>query len=106
MSRISWRPKTAGILSIIAGIIGLIGSPIMIAYGSLAILDSESWYYLYYAGLLFIPFGIMALIGGIFAFKRKIWALALTGCILALICFMLLGIPAVVFITQSKHEFA
>lgn len=101
----TWRPKTAGILDIIAGVIGLISSPIMIAYGSIAVWESECWLYLYYAGLLFIPIGMIAIIGGIFALKRKTWAFVLAGSISAIICFLFLGIPAVIFVTQSKREF-
>lgn len=101
----TWTPKTAGLLSIIAGIIGLISSPIMIAYGAIAILESTWWYYLYYAGLLFIPIGIIAIVGGIFALRRKIWWIALAGSISALICFLFLGIPAIIFTAQSKREF-
>ena len=101
----TWKPKTAGILNIIAGTVGLIGSPIMIAYGSIAVWKSDYWLYMYYAGLLLIPIGIIAIIGGIFAIKRKIWVIALVGSISAVICFLVLGIPAAIFVTQSKHEF-
>lgn len=98
-------PKTAGILSIIAGVIGLISSPIMIAYGSLAMLEGWGGFYLFQAGFLFIIIGIIAIAGGIFALRRKIWGLALAGSICAIICFLFLGIPATIFVAQSKREF-
>jgi len=98
--------KIAGILSIIAGIVGLISSPIMIAYGSIAMLEGWGGFYLFQAGFLFIVTGIIAIVGGIFALRRKTWWIALAGSISALICFLFLGIPAIIFVVQSKREFA
>ena len=107
---ITWRPKTAGILSIIAGAIGLISSPIMIAFGSIAMLDitmEGGWggFYLFQAGFLFIIIGIIAITGGIFTLRRKKWWIALAGSVSAIICFFPLGIPSVIFTAQSKREF-
>lgn len=110
MNERTWRPKTAGILSIIAGVIGLISSPLLIAYGSIAMLDIAfgNWwgFYLFQVGFLFIPTGIIAIVGGIFALRRRKWWMALAGSIAAIICFLFLGIPAVIFVIQSKGEFA
>ena len=107
------RPKTAGIFSIIAGVIGLIGSPIMITFGTFGMLEGwsgmgEGWwgFYLFQAGFLFIITGIIAILGGIFALIRKIWWIALAGSICAIICFLPLGIPSIIFIVHSKSEFA
>jgi hypothetical protein len=109
MNERTWRPKIAGILSIIAGVIGLIISPLLIAYGSIAMLDiafGEWWgFYLFQAGFLLIIAGIIAIAGGIFSLIRKKWWMALAGSISAIICFLFLGIPAVIFVTQSKREF-
>ena len=109
---VTWRPKTGGILSIIAGIVGLIGSPIMIAFGTVRTLDGllstgDGWwgYYLLQVGFLFIVIGIIAVVGGIFALIRKKWWIALTGSICAIICFFFLGIPATIFLAQSKRDF-
>ncbi len=110
MSERTWRPKTAGIFSIIAGVIGLISSPLLIAYGSIATLDIAfgNWwgFFLLQVGFLFIPTGIIAIVGGIFSLRRRKWGLALTGSISAIICLLFLGIPAVIFVIQSKREFA
>jgi hypothetical protein len=43
--------------------------------------------------------GIVAIIGGIFALRRKTWCMALSGSILSSLLFMwFLGVPSVVFI--------
>jgi hypothetical protein len=57
-------------------------------------------------GALFIVAAVLALVGGIFAFKRTHWGWALTGAIASIISFFPVGIPAVVFTAQSRQEFA
>ena len=110
MNERTWRPKTAGILSIIAGLTALISSPLLIAYGSIAtlgIISGDWWgFFLLQVGFLLIPTSIIAIVGGIFSIRRRKWWMALTGSIAAIICFLFLGIPAVIFVTQSKREFA
>ena len=93
-------------MSIVAGIIGLLSSPVMIAYGSVAMLEGWGGFYLFQTGLLFIITGIIAITGGIFALKRRTYWIALAGSFSALICFLFLGIPAVIFVAQSKRSFA
>jgi hypothetical protein len=60
----TWMSTTAGTLCIIAGVIG---AP------------------------LIIP-GIIAIVGGIYALKKKMWGLALAGSIFTLIGFVIIGI--------------
>ena len=55
------------------------------------------------AGLIAI--GIMALIGGIFALRRKAWGFALAGAILALFPVIPLGVLAIIFVSMGKREF-
>jgi len=47
--------------------------------------------------------GIVALVGGVFALKRRAWGMALAGAICSMS--FLLGIPALVFLAMSKDEF-
>ena len=47
----------------------------------------------------------LALVGGIFSLQRKRWGLALTGAIVAILPFSLLGIAATILVTLSKNEF-
>lgn len=55
-------------------------------------------------GLLFLIVGIISLVGGIYALKRKKWGWALAGSIVASFLYGL-GIPSVILIANSKREF-
>jgi hypothetical protein len=60
-------------------------------------------------GAVGIALGVVALIGGIFALRRRLWGLALTGAILSLPLMPVgpvLGILSIVFVSRSKREFA
>ena len=110
----TWKPTTAGILSIIAGIVGLL-SGIGLAVGvGLALLRSLTdlvprvpGEILAVFGIPWIILGIVAIIGGIYALKRRIWGLALAGSICASLhpLTWLLGIAAIVFTAIGKSEF-
>ncbi|MFC2011448.1 ankyrin repeat domain-containing protein, partial [Chloroflexota bacterium] len=54
-------------------------------------------------GWLLAPVGIIAIVGGIFAIKRRFWGFALVGAICASVFF--LGVPAIILIVLSKAEF-
>ena|ERR1035437_6105386 len=57
-------------------------------------------------GLLAVVLGIVAIIGGTFALRRKVWGMALTGTICALFPpATILGIPAIILLSLSKTEF-
>jgi len=60
------------------------------------------------AGLFAIPLilGIVAIIGGVYALRRRIWGLALAGSICAFFCAWFLGIPAIIFVILGKSEFS
>lgn len=49
--------------------------------------------------------GTVAIVGGIYALRRQIWALALAGSICALPAGLVLGILAIIFIVRGKGEF-
>ncbi len=129
----TWKPKTAGIMTIVSGCYGIglgavsiqgpsflnqflsdiwIGDVPSDIVGHTASEASEMAAY----GILFIVFGVIALIGGIFALPpewrypqtRRIWGLALAGAILSLWMIPIgtvLGILSVVFLFKSKGEF-
>ena len=107
----TWKPTTAGILSIIAGVIAIIVGIVVVTLGTVAggLLGLIGLPGLsgIVAALVAIPIvlGIVAIIGGIYALRRRIWWLALVGSICSLICVWFLGIPAIIFVAMGKGEF-
>ena len=105
-------PLAAGILDLVAGVPALIfGIALTVGLGMLggligglggipgvgAIL-----------GAIAVPviiFAIIAIVGGVFAIRRRIWWLALVGSIFALLCAWFFGIPAIVFTIMGKKHF-
>ena len=79
----TWKPTAAGILCIIAGAIGVITViPVALLFGSIS--------FIIFAPL--ILFGIIQIMGGIYALRRRKWGLALAGSICcALVGFVILG---------------
>jgi hypothetical protein len=102
-----WMPTAAGILSIIAGAIGLLVGVVVAAVGEI-VGEAEGIVWFGAISAPFIGLGIVAIIGGVFALRRRIWGLALAGAICSL-CFppysWFLAIPAIVFVALSKREF-
>ena len=52
-----------------------------------------------------IGVGAVAVVGGIYALKRRLWGFALAGTILATICCTPLGVLAIIFVSMGKKEF-
>ena len=103
----TWKPTTAGILDTISGV-GFLGAAIFVVSTSGGSPEGVI------PALFWIPFTIVALVGGVCAFRRKMWRLAHAGSIsAALVGFVimmpyasfLLGIPAIILIRMSKEEF-
>ncbi len=102
----TWKPTTAGILSIVAGAIGLIIGIVVAALGETIGMMAGFWGW-GAIGAPMIALGIVAIVGGIFALQRRVWGMALAGAICALIWPMtILGILAIIFVAMSKKEFA
>ena len=101
----TWKPTTAGILCIIAGSIAVLAGIVVALLG----LFVGGFFGLPWPGLFGIPsliFGILAIVGGIFALKRQVWGLALTGSICALFGpWVILGLLAIIFVSLGKSEF-
>jgi hypothetical protein len=116
-----------GILSIVAGIFQINNGGVLIAYfldpdlapsweffpflPGLWVEWEELYFFTYGApiwqmimGVLFLVLGILAVVGGISAIKRKRFGLSLAGAICALAS-GLLGIVAVIFVGLGKREF-
>jgi hypothetical protein len=89
----TWKPTTAGSLTISAGVLGLIVGSVFVSINPL-----------FTVGSVAIVISIVALAGGVCALKRRVWGLALAGSICSIWCWV--GIPAIVFIAFSKQEFS
>ena len=112
---VTWKPTTAGILSIVAGALNLIAGIIVTSLGAACIgpwtghmekMEMTGWWF----GALGIPLiviGIVSVIGGIYATKRRLWGLALAGSICAIFPppIIVLGILSIIFLALSKKEF-
>jgi len=110
---IAWMPTAAGILSIIAGVVGLFQGIAVAAVGRIV---GMAWIYEWWvvsaplisfwiAGIILIAIAIVAIVGGIFALRKRVWGMALAGTICSLPALWILAIPAIVFIALSKQEF-
>jgi hypothetical protein len=101
----TWMPVTAGIFTIIAGVVDFLVGLIVGAIGHAAGVFAGIWG-LGAFGVPHIVLGIIAVIGGIFAVQRKVWLMALVGAICALMWpLSLLGILSIIFVCLSQKEF-
>ncbi|OGN95486.1 MAG: hypothetical protein A2Z77_07210 [Chloroflexi bacterium RBG_13_51_36] len=101
----TWKPTVGGILAIIAGavqvILGTLGAT---GVGFLGGIFGIGWLSVIFAPLIVL--GIIAIIGGVCALTRRIWGLALTGSICALVGpWFILGVLAIIFVSLGKGEF-
>jgi len=108
----TWKPTTAGILSIVAGAMQLLlGIAFAVGFGLAGGLAGALEIPGFPVGILaifsipIIILGIVAIIGGVYALKRSKWGLALAGSICALFGPWILGIPAIIFVIMGKGEF-
>ncbi len=101
----TWKPTVGGILAIIAGALQVIVGIAMAAVGGIGgAFIGMGW--LSAIGAPLIILGVIALVGGIYSLKRRIWGLALAGSICALVDpWFILGVLAIIFISLGKGEF-
>jgi hypothetical protein len=114
--------SAGGILSIIVGAFEVIGGGMMVAFAGLIGTMAPFWYpaYPYFGGeygmggtvtvvtitgAVLVVLGILAIVGGISAIRRKSFGLSLLGAICALLPINVLGILAVIFVSLAKCEF-
>ena len=132
----TWKPKAAGVLSIISGAIEIIlgalvlffGSMIsslvggwqnwlgdwggMSDFGTLPVMPDIAGMILTVAtviGIVLIIIGVIAVVGGIHSIQRRRWGLALAGAILSFPFLPLggiLGLLAIIFVSMGKKEFS
>lgn len=118
--KVTWKPVLAGILDIISGAIGMVGGLYFVILSSIfraihqnlgvsqeVILKIEQ----VISSVSAIPFvlmfiGIAAIIGGVYALQRRIWAFALAGSILSCMVFPVFGLPAIIITVIARDEFS
>jgi len=103
----TWKTKTAGILTLIGGIWGIVVGAVLTTVGAEFLAGMPGMDLMAGIGAGLFAFGIIALIAGIFTLRRKSsWGFALTGAILALFPIIPLGVLAIIFVSMGKKEFA
>ena len=127
MENKTWKSTTAGILSILGGASAITGGIMLtlMAQGVMLFgvvpwtafipeleyipeihgIFSGIGIFIFALGIPLIILGAVAIVGGVYALKRKKWGLALAGASCALLCNTLVGILAVVFVIMGKEEF-
>lgn len=113
----TWKPTAAGILTIIAGFLGLLIA-VALAVG-LGIAGTLAGLIPGFPGagflaLIAVPgivLSVVAIVGGIYALRRQLWGLALAGAICGLLFTLpflgwILAILAVIFVSLGKREFS
>jgi hypothetical protein len=107
----TWMPVTAGILDLVVGILGLtIGIICAIVGGFLTFFIAGLGALI---GAPMIILSLVAIVGGVFAIRKRAWGFALAaaicGFIVGLPSFIapaiLLGIPAIIFTALGKGQF-
>ena len=117
----TWMLRTAGILCIIGGTIIAAPAAMMVAESlgpAPSHADPGGYIVMIFFGVPSIILGTVAIVGGIYALKRRVWVLALTGSIVIaipgslliftganLIGSCILGILAIIFVIVGKGEF-
>jgi hypothetical protein len=112
----TWMPVVAGILCITAGGLSLLGGLFAGAVASIFFVSStytgpgEQFAQTAIVWLAFLPYvadSAVAIAGGIFSLKRRVWGLALAGaiCTFFTIWAWPLGVAAIVFVASSRPEF-
>ena len=115
----TWKPTIAGTANIVNGSIKLIASLLLILYIQGIFQPAESgradvsligiWDtsvgVIWSSVVLLTILGVLAIVGGVYALKRKRWEWGLSGSIAALIPCFVMGTLAIIFILQSKGEF-
>ena len=117
------KSTVGGILSIVAGALGLISGLLLVFFGVFfgALFNNPDIFtgstpppdqffsfimVLYSAiGVLYIGLGVLSIVGGIFSIQRKHWGWALAGAIGGTLSFLPVGVAAVIFVALGRVEF-
>ncbi|MBE9477692.1 MAG: hypothetical protein IMY81_00415 [Chloroflexi bacterium] len=107
----TWKTKTASILMIVGGFLGVIFGIIVAAIGIpvgavVAEILPVFGVFLEGIGPGLIALGVVAIVGGIVTRRRNKWGLALGGAICSLFPIVPLGVAAIIFASLGKKEYA
>ena len=107
----TWKTKTASILMIVGGFLGVIFGIIVAAIGIpvgavVAEILPVFGVFLEGIGPGLIALGIVAIVAGIVTRRRNKWGLALAGAICSLFPIVPLGVAAIIFASLGKKEYA
>jgi hypothetical protein len=98
----TWKPKAAGIFCIIVGALFVIPGIVFLRPS-----DPTTFFtaptYMILPAIVMAP-GIVPIVGGIYALKRRRWGLALTGSILALLGSVILGIYGIIVLLGATVD--
>lgn len=114
--------RIGGILSIVAGGLGILGALMLILFAVLmgVLFNSEAVthdreladfpFYVFVImyivpGVIGILLSVLAIVGGIYGIKKKNWGFALAGAIAGVLTFFPCGVVAVIFTSLGKAEF-
>jgi hypothetical protein len=112
------KARIAGILSIVSGAFGVLGlgwalvglfmMGSMFRGGVMPYSPPREFFTIItviyvFMGICSLILGVLAIIGGIFAIKKKKWGLALAGAIAGTVTFFPCGIPAIILISMAKQ---
>jgi len=110
----TWKPMTAGILNIVAGVFAVIGFIGLIIGGFVTsnpavfrgdippVNVSAICFGLCIPSLII---GVLGILGGVYAVQRRRWGLSLAGAIACIFSSFILGVLATIFLAMSKNEF-
>jgi len=107
----TWRSKTASILMITGGFVGLIIGIWVAAIGMpVGSVVSEALpaagTFLRSIGPGLIALGVVAIVAGVISRRKNSWGLALAGAICSLFPIIPLGVVAIIFAAIGKKEYA
>jgi hypothetical protein len=109
----SWMATVAGVLNIIAGALSIVGVMALVFASTIVghIAAEEKEFPLFAVETLLGGFAalglivaLLAIVGGIFALRRRRFGWAITGAIAACFSFPPLGVPAVILVVLAEKE--
>ena len=105
----TWRPTTGGLLAIVSGYLNILMGLVALSSGYFfsPTFTTISLGLRVTVGVLFIVLGIVSIVGGSYAIRRRYWGMALTGTITSLLPTIALvpGILSLILVTLGKPEF-